>query len=485
MEPDEGRVFVCEGSDAWDDAQRLTAFLEARGIPVWLGWRDKGEISRPTDYFDARCGAACRCGAVILILSEDPADARDLRDLAGMAHARGRPIFPVLLSDKAPLSDFAEVMGERPWTSTFGADAEARLERLTEELRTVLGETASRSRAAADEASPAVVEAPPDDDLAPAIAAPEAELRPPLPFADVVPPPVEDGESERLLRAFVGPRADSYLARWQRLEAQESGPGWNWPAFLFSGLWFAFRKLWGSALLVVAVSVGLLAAVLLLPLHPAVAIGGAFLIALSAGLSGHRLYQRRADRAVAAVQTGHAGPHARMERLRRRGGVSFLAPILLAILWTGAAATVVLLAWPDRPICVGDNCVDGRWLRQTLARIDPVPTASTATATATAAAAVPEAVVPADRAISRDWVTGRWGVTGTRCRIWIDFAADGSLVDNLGGTGRWLFDTGTPETPTLTIITDRTGEPVPSRIERSGDNMIFGAGRAAWSRAGC
>lgn len=56
-------------------------------------------------------------------------------------------------------------------------------------------------------------------------------------------------DAERM-RAAIGPRAERYLARFEKIE-QRGGwaPGWNWAAFFFSTAWFTYRRMdgWASA----------------------------------------------------------------------------------------------------------------------------------------------------------------------------------------------------------------------------------------------
>ncbi len=59
-----------------------------------------------------------------------------------------------------------------------------------------------------------------------------------------------DGLSEKdALAIVVGDRFSTYLHHWRLYEASGRAPRrWNWPAFLFSSLWFFFRRMhaWGT-----------------------------------------------------------------------------------------------------------------------------------------------------------------------------------------------------------------------------------------------
>lgn len=71
--------------------------------------------------------------------------------------------------------------------------------------------------------------------------------------------PAEPTEAD--WRAFIGPNADSYLAKHQRMrQARYHGTGasfqaaWHWPAFFVAPLWFWYRRLYGWALLALLTS---------------------------------------------------------------------------------------------------------------------------------------------------------------------------------------------------------------------------------------
>src|SRR5687767_178437 len=50
------------------------------------------------------------------------------------------------------------------------------------------------------------------------------------------------------LEAVIGPRAEYYLRRFERMDSGRQA-GWNWAAFFFSTAWFSYRGLTGWAAL--------------------------------------------------------------------------------------------------------------------------------------------------------------------------------------------------------------------------------------------
>ena len=71
--------------------------------------------------------------------------------------------------------------------------------------------------------------------------------------------------SDDELAAYVGPNSDRYLAQWAFLrEGTAKLAGFNWPAFLVSPFWLAYRRLyWESAAIIVLLALSIPAEALL------------------------------------------------------------------------------------------------------------------------------------------------------------------------------------------------------------------------------
>jgi MFS family permease len=122
------------------------------------------------------------------------------------------------------------------------------------------------------------------------------------------------------LRAFVGPKADHYLAAW----GQEGGAKWNPAALLFGVSWLGYRKLWRPALIGAAIL--LVAGLAALFYSPALLLLAAALIGtgLWLGGAGNRLYRAHAEAAVADASQSE-------DRLRQRGGTSLAGSLALGL----------------------------------------------------------------------------------------------------------------------------------------------------------
>lgn len=161
----------------------------------------------------------------------------------------------------------------------------------------------------------------------------------------------EDAE-EPLLRAFVGPKADYYLGKWRPSQAgPEHSTGFNWAAFLLSGLWLPYRKMYTITLILLGIilveSVAeevLFVGILGEPEPPLVlsrVIGLG--VAVLCGAYGNRWYLAHARKAIAEVRAQGFDQQATHDRLAKRGGTSWLSPVLTILAYIAVLLVVFLL----------------------------------------------------------------------------------------------------------------------------------------------
>ena len=326
-----GHVFVSHSSDNRDLANELAAFLEARGVRVWIAPRDV----RPGMDYSEQLQLAIEESAAFVVLVTDMANKSPyVRAETEMAFSTHKPIFPVRISDIQPAAGLALFLKIRHWTDAYGASRSANLDRLAQELQTLTG---PRSAGAAAEApSPQTGSAPPaPPSPAPgaAAAAAVATSAAPRPAPPPTPAAPANADEEEKWRAAVGPKADLYLERWKGMAERNTIVRWSWAACLANFFWFAYRKMWLPAagmgfvyLLNVAVAANPGAARIMSLLGIA--------LTFVTGSFGTHLYRQQTARLVAS--TAGQPREAALETLRKRGGVS------LPALW-GAIGIVVLL----------------------------------------------------------------------------------------------------------------------------------------------
>lgn len=403
-------VFVSHCSADQEEAGRIVAHYEAQGIRMWWGPRD---IQPGRDLNQQVGWAVQNCSAMLVVASEACRGSLAVRAEADQAARAGRPIFLVRMADVYLSSDMPALAQARVVIDAFGANAQANVARLTQELQAVL------SAASPSPGAPAAPAAGPGWSTPPG-----GQPHPGGPGAGFGAPargPI-DPEREQLLRAYVRDNADYYLGKWRQMDAGGGRTSFNIAAFFLNALWLVYRKMWGLGLGILGGLLAINAIVLaispfLSPIISLLAVG----IALWVGLMGNSMYRRQAEMEVARAAAASPDPHARMSLLSQRGGTSIGAAIGIgigaAVLNTIILFTVLAMSGAfDQPEFTG-----GR-------------TASAGdAATNDAAAATGASEAEAAPASSRELLIGRWGVTCGANDIGLVLNDDGSL--RLGGEG--------------------------------------------------
>jgi hypothetical protein len=342
-----GHVFVSHSSDNRAEAAELAAFLEARGTKVWIAPRD---VRPGRDYSEQLQEAIEQSAAFVVLITDMGNQSPYVRAETEMAFSNHKPIFPVRTSDMQPASGLALFLKIRHWTDAFGPGRDAALDRLAAELLALC----PADPPAAGESE--TVEPPPPPPAPPPPAPPPPAPPPPAPPPPAPPPPSpppppppspadialpQEGESDALWRAAIGPNADYYLGRWRGMEAKGKTASWNWPACLANIFWLAYRKMW-------LVLVGFVVASLVISLIGSVGpLLARISLLLSIGLTfvtgafGNHLYRKQTEKLLA--ETSRGSPEERLKWAGERGGVSVPA-LVISLVLAGLLAVLLVVA---------------------------------------------------------------------------------------------------------------------------------------------
>lgn len=144
----------------------------------------------------------------------------------------------------------------------------------------------------------------------------------------------EESLAAEELRAFVGRGADYYLNKWRAaIASKDGGTGFNLAAFVFSGIWLPFRKMYAVTLIfygiVIAEAIAEQVVFVLIMGEPEVPAGidrlGDLIAAAVCGAYGNRWYLSHARRTIARLKAEGMPREELLETLARRGGRSYLA----------------------------------------------------------------------------------------------------------------------------------------------------------------
>jgi hypothetical protein len=159
------------------------------------------------------------------------------------------------------------------------------------------------------------------------------------------------------LRACVGPNADYYLRQWHGvLRGRNQGTGFNWAAFLLSGLWLPYRKMYLATLIFYSAIIaemlleGVLEVAIESPPPPWLDRVTGLAFAIVCGAFGNRWYLSHVTKVIARSRSdGLIGRDLKV-RIARRGGTSLVAPLATFALFMAtifAVAFAFAVLFPD------------------------------------------------------------------------------------------------------------------------------------------
>jgi hypothetical protein len=144
------------------------------------------------------------------------------------------------------------------------------------------------------------------------------------------------------LKNYFGPRAETYLATYEKMRAGSGGRRiapmtWSWPGFLLSYAWFFYRKMYiyGAIFLLVPIIMALL--------FPSASVA----LYVCSALLGKSLYvQAGLNRIMKADAVGLSGQE-RKHYFERAGRVSILAGGIGCLIFVAAAAFAIYGAFAE------------------------------------------------------------------------------------------------------------------------------------------
>jgi len=143
--------------------------------------------------------------------------------------------------------------------------------------------------------------------------------------------------------AFAGKNADYYWTRWTPLIQGQDWSGFNWAAFLLSGLWLAYRKMYGIALIFYAVALlGVFADQMRDERTERLQSWVPWLIAALCGGYGNRWYWSHATRLIDQLRVQQTGEGIPEGLLAKHGGTSILSAVAFFGLFMALAWLIIL-----------------------------------------------------------------------------------------------------------------------------------------------
>jgi len=211
-----------------------------------------------------------------------------------------------------------------------------------------------------------------DTELAPPqpIVPPPLPPREPLPFPpepDQPAPELNEFLGSEMTKLLIGPKSEHYLAKWRAILAKANGgtakvatvTSWNWPALFVPYAWLLYRKL--NVLGAIALLVQL--AYMLLPESVPTYVSRGFMfgylgLCIAIALYGNAWYFDAVRKRWEALRK-EPDQAAALERARKTGGVTWIAPIGAVALVIAAAVLPHVVAWSDDEATVRNGFMTG------------------------------------------------------------------------------------------------------------------------------
>ncbi|MDP8995296.1 MAG: toll/interleukin-1 receptor domain-containing protein, partial [Pseudomonadota bacterium] len=151
MTTNAGHVFVSHGSENREQANEIAAFLESRGIRIWIAPRD---VRPGMDYSEQLQGAIEQSAAFLVLVTEKANKSPYVRVETELAFSLDKPIFPVRIGDVKPGAGLALFLKIKHWTDAFGPHRDANMERLASELQALSPTSAGAGAVSSGEPAP-------------------------------------------------------------------------------------------------------------------------------------------------------------------------------------------------------------------------------------------------------------------------------------------------------------------------------------------
>lgn len=139
-------------------------------------------------------------------------------------------------------------------------------------------------------------------------------------------------EDREYLRIFVGKNADYYISKWEEL-GEGNKISWNWSAFFFGLIWFAYRKMYPHTFAMLIFNIILYAVQVKFNTLGFVALITNLSISILIGMFGNYLYYDYAKSKLEEIKKQTVDEKKLYVELARNGGTSIATAFGIFILY--------------------------------------------------------------------------------------------------------------------------------------------------------
>ncbi|GAB6072901.1 hypothetical protein JCM14244_12780 [Venenivibrio stagnispumantis] len=138
---------------------------------------------------------------------------------------------------------------------------------------------------------------------------------------------------DRYLHIFVGKNADYYISKWEVMEATGSKISWNWAAFFFGMLWFAYRKMYSIAIMIMAFLILLQIIQLKMNTPPLIVALTNIFISIGFGMFGNYIYLDFVKNKIKEIKEKYPDENLIIAEIGRNGGTSIISAIMFGLIY--------------------------------------------------------------------------------------------------------------------------------------------------------
>ena len=154
-------------------------------------------------------------------------------------------------------------------------------------------------------------------------------------------PNTEAESAEKL----IGENNDKIMKNFYEMEVKKLKPSWNFPAFLFSGFWYIYRKMYTQGVTLLLFVALLISSITFFPEHRFLSVPLLVILFLISGISANGIYMRHIKNV--AQQALKTPANLRMEFIEKNGNVDKKATVIAVLV---CAALLALLSFVAKSV---------------------------------------------------------------------------------------------------------------------------------------
>lgn len=141
---------------------------------------------------------------------------------------------------------------------------------------------------------------------------------------------------------LIGEKSNEFMKDFYEMEVKKLKPSWSFPAFLFNGFWYIYRKMYKQGVALLLFVALLISSITYFPEHRFLSLPLLVLSFIGSGIFGNGIYMRHIRNVARGALKAPA--NLRMEYIEKHGTVNKKATVIAAVVCAALLAVFVLVA---------------------------------------------------------------------------------------------------------------------------------------------